>query len=88
MSSSNRPWGPAAPTMDKKKVVLWISAGVVFTLFYIMLMVVGGIPPWPLLIWFALSHGFFCWFILRVKPYRGPYTHPIENEVPPDQPEN
>ena len=86
MSSSKQPWGPPAPTMDKKKVVFWTSVGVAFMLFYIMLMIVGGIPPWPLLIWFALSHGFFCWVILRVKPYRGPYTQPIDNEVPPDRP--
>ena len=36
-----------------------------------------AIPPWPMLLWFAGSHAFFCIVIARVKPYHGPYIEPM-----------
>jgi len=82
MSKPYRPWGEPAPTMNRKRVVAWVSGLIAFLLLYTALLVFGGLPPWPVLMWFALSHGFFCWVILKTKPYRGPYTAVIDSDVP------
>ena len=34
-----------------------------------------------MLLWFAVSHAFFCVVTARVKPYRGPYVEPMADHT-------
>lgn len=72
------------PTMNRARVIKWMTAGVFFTLIYLMFMVFDGLPPWPVLLWFALSHVFFCAVIWNVRQFRGPYTEPTPERTTED----
>ncbi len=72
------------PTMNRTRVIKWMTAGVLFTLIYLMIMVFDGLPPWPVLFWFALSHAFFCAVIWKVRTFKGPYTEPTPERTTED----
>ena len=63
--------------MNRKRVVIWMTAAVIVILFMMTFMLLGALPPWPVWVFFGLSHGFFCTMIWRAKPYRGPYQKPM-----------
>lgn len=63
--------------MNPRRVIVWTTVGVFLVLTTVATLFFRGIPPWPMLLWFALSHAFFCFVIARVKPYRGPYVAPM-----------
>lgn len=65
--------------MNRRKVIFLTTVGVFLILTTIAAVFFKGLPPWPVLFWFAVSHAFFCFIIARVKPYRGPYTEPMED---------
>lgn len=69
--------GPYGCVMNRKRVIVSTTAGVFVVLCILATLFFRGIPPWPMLLWFAVSHLFFCVVIARVKPYRGPYTEPM-----------
>ena len=65
--------------MNRTRVIV-VTTVAVFVIFCILAVVFfRGIPPWPVWLWFTVSHLFFCIVIARVKPYRGPYTTPMPN---------
>ena len=69
--------------MNRKAVIIWMTAAVFVVLGTLMLMFFDGWPPWPVTFWFIMSHVFFCVVIARVKPFTGPYTEPMaEPELP------
>ncbi len=70
--------------MNRKRVILLMTVAVFFMLAYLMVMVFGGLPPWPVLLWFALSHAFFCTVIWRVRQFKGPYTEPTPERTTDD----
>ena len=47
----------------------------------------AGLPPWPVLLCFAVSHTAFCLLVASVKPYRGPYKEPMADPEPGDWPQ-
>lgn len=63
--------------MNRGRVIVLTTIGVFLVLTCIATLFFRGIPPWPVLFWFAVSHAFFCIVIARVKPYRGPYITPM-----------
>lgn len=63
--------------MNPRKVIVLTTIGLFIILTTIATLFFGGIPPWPMLLWFAVSHAFFCFVIARVRPYTGPYTEPM-----------
>lgn len=63
--------------MNRTRVIVWMTVGVFGTLGWLMLHVFDGLPPWPLLFWFVVSHVFFCVVIARVRPFKGPYRAPL-----------
>jgi len=65
--------------MNPRRVIIWMTVGVFIILSLVMVLAVGGLPPWPVLLWFALSHAFFCIVIMGVNPYRGPYVEPMKD---------
>ena len=62
--------------MNGRRVVILMTVAV-FCSLMLVTVAVAGIPPWPVWLWFIVSHVFFCAVILRVKPYRGPYVEPM-----------
>ncbi len=70
-------------TMNRKTVIILMTAGVFAVLSMLMLLFFEGWPPWPVIFWFAVSHAFFCRVILGVKPFTGPYTEPMADPEPP-----
>lgn len=69
--------------MNRKAVILWMTAGIFIVLGTLMLLFFEGWPPWPVTFWFTVSHLFFCIVIARVKPFAGPYRKPMpEPELP------
>lgn len=65
------------PTMNRARVIVWMTLAVFAMLGWLMFHVFDGLPPWPVALWFTLSHVFFCAVVLRVKPFKGPYTKPF-----------
>lgn len=65
------------PTMNRTRVVVLMTLAVFVMLGWLMLTIFQGLPPWPVAFWFVVSHVFFCAVILRVKPFKGPYTKPL-----------
>jgi len=63
--------------MNPKRVIFLMTLAVFFVLTVLAVMFFDGIPPWPVLLCFALSHGVFCFVVAQVKPYYGPYTEPL-----------
>ena len=62
--------------MNRQRVIVWMTIAVFFVLGVPLVAIFGGVPPWPIIGWFAVSHIFFCVLIARTKPFRGPYTEP------------
>ncbi len=62
--------------MNRKRVITWMTVGVLVTLLGLTLSIFESVPPLPVVIWFAISHAFFCVVVLRTPPFRGPYTPP------------
>ena len=70
--------------MNRKRVIVLMTIAVAFMLAVPMTAIFGGIPPWPVLFWFVVSHMFFCCVIARVKPFKGPYVEPmVDSPLPP-----
>jgi len=69
------------PRMNRKRVIMWMTIAVFFMLAVPMTSIFGGIPPWPVIFWFAVSHVFFCVLIARTKPFTGPYVEPVEDPL-------
>ncbi|MBM3513033.1 MAG: hypothetical protein FJX59_04890 [Alphaproteobacteria bacterium] len=65
------------PTMNRKRVIFWMTLAVFVLLGWLMLTIFGGLPPWPVTLWFVASHVFFCMVVMRVQPFKGPYTTPL-----------
>jgi hypothetical protein len=69
--------------MNRKAIIILMTAGVFIVLGMLMLLFFGGWPPWPVIFWFTVSHVFFCIVIARVKPFTGPYKEPMaEPDLP------
>ena len=69
--------------MNRKAIIILMTAGVFAVLVMLMLLSFGGWPPWPVILWFTVSHLFFCAVVARTKPFTGPYTEPMaEPELP------
>jgi hypothetical protein len=73
------PWATSRPgsRMNPRRVIVWMTVGIFIVLTVLSTLFFHGIPPWPVLVVFAISHGGFCFIISRVKPYKGPYTQPM-----------
>jgi fatty acid desaturase len=65
------------PTMNRARVIVLMTIAVFVVLGWLMLMIFGGLPPWPVMFWFVASHVFFCAVVARARPFRGPYTTPL-----------
>jgi len=72
--------------MNTRRVIILMTVAVFFVLTVLALVFFHGLPPWPVLLCFAISHGAFCFIVSRVKPYRGPYKEPLEDPNPEDWP--
>lgn len=69
--------------MNRKAIIIMMTAGIFAVLTTLMILFFEGWPPWPVTMWFAVSHAFFCAVVLRVKPFKGPYREPMaEPELP------
>ena len=64
------------PTMNRKRVIVWMTVAVFMTLIWLTISIFDRFPPWPVLLWFGISHAFFCFVISKVQPFKGPYTEP------------
>jgi hypothetical protein len=64
------------PTMNRKRVIVWMTVAVVITLVWLTISIFDTFPPWPVVICFGISHAFFCIVVWNVQPFRGPYTEP------------
>jgi hypothetical protein len=62
--------------MNRKRVIVLMTVAVFVMMGWLMLTIFGGWPPWPVLFWFVASHIFFCAVVLRVRPFKGPYSTP------------
>lgn len=72
-----------APSMNRTAIIVLMTGGVFVVLGVLMLLFFRGWPPWPVAMWFTISHVFFCIVIARAKPFRGPHKEPIAD---PDLP--
>lgn len=70
--------------MDRELVITLVSAGVLVTFLIMTVVLLGALPPWPIWLFFAVSHGFFCVIVWRTKPYRGPFVRPMANITSPN----
>jgi hypothetical protein len=77
---------PIGATMNRKRVIVLTTLAVFGVLCTVAVLFFHAIPPWPVLLWFAVSHLFFCVVIARVKPYRGPYQEPMVDPAPDPAP--
>lgn len=73
--------------MNPRRVIIWMTVAVLIILTVLSTLFFGGIPPWPLLLSFAVSHTTFCVIVSRVKPYRGPHNEPMTDPEPSDWPQ-
>jgi hypothetical protein len=62
--------------MNRRRVIVVMTAAMFFGLIVPISAMFGGLPPWPIIVWLAVSHIFFCVVIASTKPFRGPYTKP------------
>lgn len=81
-----RPEQNIGSAMNRKAIIILMTAGVFAVLCMLMLLSFEGWPPWPVIFWFVVSHVFFCAVIARTKPFNGPYTEPMA-EPEPSRPE-
>lgn len=69
--------------MNRRAVIVLMTAGVFIVLSLLTILFFEGWPPWPVIMWFTLSHVFFCIVISRVKPFQGPHQEPMADpELP------
>ena len=73
--------------MNPRRVIIWMTIAVFFVLTVLAILFFDGLPPWPMLLCFAISHTIFCLLIASVKPYRGPYLEPMAEPDPGDWPQ-
>jgi len=73
--------GRVGATMNRKRVIIVMTLAVFFILGVPLTAIFHGIPPWPLIFWFAVSHIFFCVLIARTKPFKGPYREPLTDAM-------
>lgn len=66
-----------ANTMNRKRVIVWMTVAVVITLLGLTAALLGALPPWPVWLFFALSHGFFCIVVWKTQPFEGPHLIPM-----------
>ncbi|NKB43654.1 MAG: hypothetical protein GKS03_05185 [Alphaproteobacteria bacterium] len=64
-------------SMNRKRVILWMTVAVMIVLLAMTTVLLGALPPWPVWLFFAISHGFFCSVVWRTPPYPGPHTKPM-----------
>jgi hypothetical protein len=69
-------------SINRVKVIVLMTVAVFFVLSVLTALFFKGFPPWPLLACFAASHTFFCIVISRVKPFKGPYSKPMDDADP------
>jgi hypothetical protein len=63
--------------MNTRRVIVWMTVGVFAVLGWLMFTIFDGLPPWPVVACFTISHVFFCIVVSSVRPYRGPYAEPV-----------
>lgn len=83
-SPASRPIDKPPNTMNRKRVIVWMTVAVVLTLLTMTTVLLGALPPWPVWLFFALSHGFFCAMVLRTPPYEGPHREPMPDVTVPE----
>ena len=76
MGPWDQPQNRVGPRMNRRRVIIVMTIAVFIVLGVPLTVMFGGLPPWPVIFWFAVSHIFFCVVIARVKPFTGPYTEP------------
>ena len=81
---SPRPWNARPSRMNRRAVIIGTTIAVFFVLLVPLSIMFGGIPPWPVIFWFTVSHIFFCVVIWRVRPFNGPYAEPLTDPKPED----
>lgn len=69
--------------MNRRAIIVLMTLGVFLVLGMLMALFFEGWPPWPVILWFAVSHVFFCYMIARTQTFKGPYREPMEE---PDLP--
>jgi len=65
--------------MNRKRVITWMTLAVAVTFLTMTFVLLGAAPPWPVWLFFAISHGFFCTVIWRTPPYPGPHRRPMDD---------
>lgn len=65
--------------MNRKRVILWMTVAVGIILLMMTTVLLGALPPWPVWLFFAISHSFFCAVVWHTKPHSGPYVKPMED---------
>jgi hypothetical protein len=70
--------------MNRRAVIIGTTIAVFLILLVPLSIMFGGLPPWPVIFWFAVSHIFFCVVIWRVRPFNGPYAKPLTDPKPED----
>ena len=71
------PWAPAGSRMNRTRVIVLMTLAVFVVLAIPLTAIFDGAPPWPVVLWFAASHIFFCVVIAREKPFEGPHREPL-----------
>lgn len=70
--------------MNRTRVIVWMTVAVFVVLGWLGFHILGGWPPWPVTLCFAVSHVFFCVVVSRVRPFRGPYGEPMSERTVAD----
>jgi len=70
--------------MNRRRVIIVMTVAVFFVLAVPLTAIFGGLPPWPVIFWFTVSHVFFCILIATTKPFLGPYSEPYTDPLPPE----
>ncbi len=71
------------PPMNRKRVIIWMTVAVAIILLTMTVVLLGAFPPWPVWLFFGLSHAFFCTMIWKTRPYSGPYKEPMDDITAP-----
>jgi hypothetical protein len=79
-----QPSTPTGPTMNTKRVIALMTVAVFVVIGWLMIAIFDGLPPWPVVACFILSHVFFCIVVAQVRPYRGPYSAPTNPRTTKD----
>ena len=79
MNESRQIQQPTNTPMNRKRVIFWMTVEIGVILLVMTTVLLGSIPPWPVWLFFAISHGFFCTVVWQTKPYPGPHRPPMTN---------